>query len=131
MSLVALVAAVVAAHEVLPRGIGESLLVAAALLLVLFEVNGHRLAAKNSALLAYTRESYRTLVETLPLVMYVDEVAPAARPRFISPQVEALLGYTPAEWHADPDLFWRLVHPDDAQRVREAHLALTDDGDAL
>jgi two-component system phosphate regulon sensor histidine kinase PhoR len=36
---------------------------------------------------------------------------------YVSPQIEALLGYTPAEWSAEPDLFARLLHPDDRERV--------------
>ena len=35
---------------------------------------------------------------------------------YISPQIEAMLGYTPQDWYADPGLWGRLVHPDDADR---------------
>jgi diguanylate cyclase (GGDEF)-like protein/PAS domain S-box-containing protein len=64
---------------------------------------------------------YRTLVEQLPLVVYVDALDEASSNIFTSPQVESLLGYTPAEWLAAKDLFVRLLHADDRDRVLAAH----------
>jgi diguanylate cyclase (GGDEF)-like protein/PAS domain S-box-containing protein len=64
---------------------------------------------------------YRTLVEHLPLVVYVDALDAASSNIFTSPQVESLLGYTPAEWLADTDLFVRTLHPEDRDRVLAAH----------
>ncbi len=64
---------------------------------------------------------YRTLVEQLPLVVYVDALDEASSNIFTSPQVESLLGYTPAEWVAATDLFVRLLHPYDRERVLGAH----------
>jgi diguanylate cyclase (GGDEF)-like protein/PAS domain S-box-containing protein len=64
---------------------------------------------------------YRTLVEHLPLVVYVDALDAASSNIFTSPQVESLLGYTPAEWLADADLFVRTLHPEDRDRVLAAH----------
>jgi len=60
---------------------------------------------------------YRQLVEELPLTVYMDEPDARATPIYISPQVEKLLGYRPDEWLADPDLFSKLLHPDDRERV--------------
>ena len=37
----------------------------------------------------------------------------AAATVYISPQTEAILGYTPEEWYADPGLWRKIVHPDD------------------
>jgi PAS domain S-box-containing protein len=63
---------------------------------------------------------YRELVEQLPLVTYVDE--PAAAPSiYISPQVESLVGYSADEWLGDPELFLKLLHPDDRERVLADH----------
>jgi diguanylate cyclase (GGDEF)-like protein/PAS domain S-box-containing protein len=36
---------------------------------------------------------------------------------YVSPQIETLLGFTPEEWCADPTLWRRRLHPDDAPRV--------------
>ena len=38
----------------------------------------------------------------------------------MSPQVEPLLGYTPEEWAATPELASEAIHPDDRQRMRGA-----------
>jgi diguanylate cyclase (GGDEF)-like protein/PAS domain S-box-containing protein len=64
---------------------------------------------------------YRTLVEQLPLVVYVDALDASSSNIFTSGQVEPMLGYSTAEWLADPDLFVRILHPDDRDRVLEAH----------
>ena len=64
---------------------------------------------------------YRTLVEQLPLVVYVDALDVSSSNIFTSGQVEPMLGYSTAEWLADPDLFVRLLHPEDRDRVLAAH----------
>jgi PAS domain S-box-containing protein len=65
------------------------------------------------------RFDFRTIVERLPLVVYVDELDESSSPLYISPQIERLLGYTQAAWVADPGLFIRSIHPDDRERVLE------------
>jgi diguanylate cyclase (GGDEF)-like protein/PAS domain S-box-containing protein len=60
---------------------------------------------------------YQQLVEQLPLVVYVDEATDNASNIYTSPQVEPLLGYSVEEWIADPDLFVKVLHPDDRERV--------------
>jgi PAS domain S-box-containing protein len=65
---------------------------------------------------------YRALVEQLPLVSYVSSIDMATPSSYVSPQLEPLLGYSPEEWLTTPGLFWDVIHPDDAERVREEHL---------
>ena len=64
---------------------------------------------------------YRTLVEQLPLVIYVDALDATSSNIFTSRQIEGLLGYSVAEWRDDGDLFVKLLHPEDKARVLEAH----------
>jgi diguanylate cyclase (GGDEF)-like protein/PAS domain S-box-containing protein len=64
---------------------------------------------------------YRTLVEQLPLVVYVDALDAVSSNIFTSPQIEPLLGYSLEEWVRDKDLFARLLHPEDRERVLAAH----------
>ena len=64
---------------------------------------------------------YRTLVEQLPLVIYVDALDAASSNIFTSPQVEWLLGYSVDEWLSDEMLFVKALHPDDRDRVLAAH----------
>ena len=64
---------------------------------------------------------YRTLVEQLPLIIYVDELDATSSNIFTSPQIEPILGYTVEEWASDEALFVRTLHPDDRDRVLAAH----------
>src|SRR5213593_791777 len=64
---------------------------------------------------------YRALVEQIPAITYTeieDETSPIGyRDVYISPQCEHILGYTPFEWQADPELWIRAMHPDDRDRI--------------
>ncbi len=60
---------------------------------------------------------YRALVEQSPAVVYTDAIDETSSTLYISPQVEAMSGYSPEEWKAVPELWLRLLHPDDRLRV--------------
>jgi diguanylate cyclase (GGDEF)-like protein/PAS domain S-box-containing protein len=60
---------------------------------------------------------FRALVEGLPLVTYIDSLTDSAANLYSSPQITSLLGYTPEQRQADPDIFPRILHPDDRARV--------------
>src|SRR3954469_5113867 len=60
---------------------------------------------------------YRTLVEQLPLCMYIRSLDMTQPNIYVSPQVEKMLGYPVSDWLADPNLVKRIVHPDDRERV--------------
>jgi two-component system, sensor histidine kinase and response regulator len=61
-------------------------------------------------------ERYRTLVERIPVVTFVDRADGSEDPLYISPQIETMLGYTPQEWTAGK--LWReRLHPDDREQV--------------
>ena len=65
---------------------------------------------------------YRTLIEQLPLVVYVDALDEISSNIFTSRQIEPILGYSVEEWATEADLFTRLLHPDDRDRVLAAHV---------
>jgi PAS domain S-box-containing protein len=60
---------------------------------------------------------FRALAESVPVVTWLTADDERRSLLYISPHVETLLGYTPSEWRAEPDLFSTLVHPDDRERV--------------
>jgi diguanylate cyclase (GGDEF)-like protein/PAS domain S-box-containing protein len=62
-------------------------------------------------------ERYRSMVEHGPAVSYIDAPDEHASTIFISPQIEELLGYSPKEWVEDPEMWPRLLHPDDRARA--------------
>ena len=77
--------------------------------------------------LAAAEVRFRTLVEQIPAITYIEERETGAT-TYISPQIEWMMGYTPEEWIADPDLWERHLHPDDRERVVAGNDA--DTGDA-
>jgi diguanylate cyclase (GGDEF)-like protein/PAS domain S-box-containing protein len=75
---------------------------------------------------------YRTLVEQLPLISYVDGAETAlSKPSYLSPHIQTVLGYTPAEWLTTPGLYERSIHPDDRERVIAEKQAAYDAGETL
>jgi two-component system, cell cycle sensor histidine kinase and response regulator CckA len=66
---------------------------------------------------AAAERRYRTLVEQLPLCMYIRPLDLTQPSIYVSPQVETMLGYPVSDWMNDPNLAERIVHPDDRERV--------------
>jgi PAS domain S-box-containing protein len=77
------------------------------------------------ARLRSTEALYRSLVETNPTVTYVDVLDPDSdagyRTSYMSPQIEAWVGYPPQAFLDDPGLWLALVHPADHVEVEAAH----------
>jgi PAS domain S-box-containing protein len=75
---------------------------------------------------------YRTLVEQLPLITYVDSPYSADESAsYISPQIEDILGYSLSQWHSDPSFFVDHLHPQDRDRVRDAQRVAREKGEPL
>ncbi|MGZ5214480.1 MAG: PAS domain-containing protein, partial [Actinomycetota bacterium] len=64
---------------------------------------------------------YRMLVEQVPAVVYEMDPDDERRTLFVSPQVEALFGYSREEWLDQPDIWIELLHPDDREIELAAH----------
>jgi diguanylate cyclase (GGDEF)-like protein/PAS domain S-box-containing protein len=62
-------------------------------------------------------EGYRRLVERLPAIVYAAELGEHGRWRYVSPQIEEIVGYSQEEWLADPSLWAKLIHPEDRDRA--------------
>jgi diguanylate cyclase (GGDEF)-like protein/PAS domain S-box-containing protein len=69
-------------------------------------------------------QRFRALVEGVPVAAYRWEAGSAGRCLYVSPQIEAMLGFSPSQWMADPELWLQRIHPDDRARV------MSDEGDA-
>ena len=74
---------------------------------------------------------FRTLVEQLPLITYVDALDEANTPLYVSPQIETTLGYESGEWVGDPKLYERCIHDDDRDRVLAAIARMRESGEAF
>lgn len=64
---------------------------------------------------------FRRLVEQVPAVIYMDLIDENATTTYISPGIQALLGYTPEEWLADSDSWFSSLHPDDRDAAWQAY----------
>ena len=84
---------------------------------VRFDITAQKLAEDH---LRETERRYRTLVERLPAVTYVDAVDEESTTIYVSPQIQEMFGYTPEEWKTSPELWVDALHPGDRERVAEA-----------
>ncbi len=69
---------------------------------------------------------YQVLVERVPAAVYIDVADPSVsdggRLAYMSPQIEAIVGYPPEAFLADPELWPRLIHPDDRKVTLAAYV---------
>src|SRR5580693_5344369 len=59
---------------------------------------------------------YRALVEQIPAVVFMAYLDQGIGEAYVSPQIEAALGFTQTEWLEDPVRWYRQVHPEDKER---------------
>jgi PAS domain S-box-containing protein len=59
---------------------------------------------------------YRTLVEQIPAVVFMAYLDRGIGEAYVSPQIEATLGFSQEEWLEDPVRWYSRIHPDDKQR---------------
>ena len=70
---------------------------------------------------------YRILVEQIPAVVFMAFLDQGISEAYVSPQIEAMLGFTQAEWLNDPVRWFQQIHPDDKSRwsTEAAHTFLS------
>jgi PAS domain S-box-containing protein len=59
---------------------------------------------------------YRSLVERLPAVIFMASLDGGSGDAYVSPQIEASLGFSQEEWLQDPIRWYQHIHPDDKER---------------
>jgi PAS domain S-box-containing protein len=59
---------------------------------------------------------YRALVEQIPAVIFMAHLDRGIGEAYVSPQIEASLGFSQEEWLEDPIRWYQQIHPDDKQR---------------
>jgi diguanylate cyclase (GGDEF)-like protein/PAS domain S-box-containing protein len=79
------------------------------------EAEGRRAAAPGGE--ALPEDRYRTLVEEIPALIYAAWADDVGSRAYLSPQLEAMTGFKPVEWLAEPDAWVRHLHPRDQERV--------------
>ena len=59
---------------------------------------------------------YRILVEQIPAVVFMAFLDQGLSEAYVSPQIEAMLGFTQSEWLNDPVRWYQQIHPEDKSR---------------
>src|SRR4051812_27567484 len=69
--------------------------------------------------LRLAEQRYRTLVEQIPAVTFMAVLGEGKNEVYVSPHIEAMLGYSQKEWLEDPFLWYWRLHPADRQMWNE------------
>src|SRR3954453_22813539 len=75
--------------------------------------------------------SYRSLIESIPGIVYTAELGAAGRWLYVSPQVEAILGWPAEEWCNDASMWFSRLHPDDRDSALADEYKSRTSGDQL
>ena len=82
---------------------------------IMFDITGER---ESEARIQETQERYRNLVESLPAIVYSEDVTGTGlQIMYLNSQVETLLGISRDEWIKDPGVWLAAIHPDDRAGV--------------
>ena len=103
---------------------------AAAALLVWLAVRAHTQERERQEELERIEARHAALLEGLPLVTWLTATGDRGSTLYVSPAIEGLTGYSPTDWTERPELFGKLLHPEDAERVT-AELEKSRDGTPL
>src|SRR5712671_1968615 len=61
-------------------------------------------------------DMYRVLVEQIPALVFIAYFDRGIGEAYVSPQIEAALGFTQEEWLEDPIRWYQQIHPEDKDR---------------
>jgi len=64
---------------------------------------------------------YRRMLDMMPGIVYTASPDEPGRMLYVNRRVEVMLGFSPEAWVEDPALWARQIHPEDRDRVLEAH----------
>ena len=81
---------------------------------VLRDVTAEELATRAQG---EAEQRFRTMVEQLPMAVYIDQPDDTFTNVYISPQIEEILGYPVDQWVGNPEMFPAVLHPKDRDRV--------------
>jgi PAS domain S-box-containing protein len=73
-------------------------------------------ATKSDIPLLSVEAKYRALLEQIPAVVFMAYLDRGIGEAYVSPQIEAVLGFSQSEWLEDPVRWYQQIHPDDKMR---------------
>jgi PAS domain S-box-containing protein len=74
---------------------------------------------KQTEELRRSEERFRLLAENAQDLIFRYRIKPTTGFEYVSPSATAMIGYTPEEYYADPELGRKIVHPDDRHLIDE------------
>jgi PAS domain-containing protein len=84
-----------------------------------FQAQAHDFASPedpSEAELPNVEAKYRALLEQIPAVVFMAYLDRGVGEAYVSPQIEASLGFRQEEWLEDPVRWFQQIHPEDKQR---------------
>ena len=97
--------------------------------LVQFLSNGRVLEAFERA--QASESHYRTVLENIPTITYINGLGETSATLYIGPQVKELFGFSRQEFLDDPELWKKMVHPDDRAKVLAENRLTSQSGDVF
>src|SRR5262245_19010794 len=76
-----------------------------------------------------TQTKFGALVEQIPAIVYIDLADDQMSTTYVSPQISPILGYSPQEYIDDPELWSKMLHPDDRPEAVETYLRGRESGE--
>ena len=74
---------------------------------------------------------YKVLLDQIPAVVFMAYLDQGIGEAYVSPQIEATLGFSQKEWLEDPVRWYRQIHPDDKSRWSEEAAGMFLSGEPL
>jgi len=96
--------------------LGAAEAVLANLASVFFDAPPQALQASPEAHAPTLEDRYRVLLDQIPAVVFMAYLDQGIGEAYVSPQIEATLGFSQKEWLEDPVRWYQQIHPDDKVR---------------
>ena len=77
--------------------------------------------AREQAALREAEVKYQNLIEQTPAVVFLDAADEAETGIYFSPRIEELTGYPANEWLTDNNIWERMIHSEDRERILQAY----------
>lgn len=74
--------------------------------------------------------TFQDFIENLPVMFYAVQPSPPYDPIYISPTFKAF-GYPLAEWMSDPNIWDRIIHPDDREHILNSTREAMQNGESI
>ena len=74
---------------------------------------------------------YRSFLENISTVTYINDLSPDALTTYVSPQVKKMLGYSHDEFLANPLLWTEIIYPEDREKVLTKNKHTSETGESF